>query len=148
VPFRILPRTDGRSGFFWTSGADGRLRFQRCADCTTFIHPPQPLCPRCHSKRIAPEPVSGRATLAAYTVNHQPWMPGPELPYVVGIVEIVEQPDVRLMTNIVGADHDDLTIGMGVRVVFEAHPDPDDPEGPGVFLPLFEPDPDAAGSGG
>ena len=33
-------------------------------------------------------PFAGRATLATYTVNHQPWMPGPELPYVVAIVEI------------------------------------------------------------
>ena len=34
-------------------------------------------------------------------------MPGPELPYVVAIVEIVEQPSVRLTTNLVNCPHDD-----------------------------------------
>jgi uncharacterized OB-fold protein len=143
-PFRLLPRVDTRSGFFWKSGADGKLRFLRCAVCGTFAHPPQPLCPSCHSKEVSPEAVSGRATLATYTINHQPWMPGPELPYVVAIVEIEEQPDVRLMTNLVNCPLDDIRIGMPVRVVFEQHDDPDEPESPGVFLPLFEPDPESA----
>ena len=45
VPFRILPKLDDGNRFFWTSGADGRLRFLRCQDCGYFIHPPQPICP-------------------------------------------------------------------------------------------------------
>ena len=40
--------------------------------------------------RLAPEAVSGRARVVSFTVNHQPWMPGPDLPYVVAIVEIVD----------------------------------------------------------
>jgi uncharacterized OB-fold protein len=80
--------------------------------------------------------VSGRARIATFTVNHQPWMPGPALPYVVAIVEIDEQPDVRLMTNVVGCPPEAVRIGMPVRVVFEHHPDPDGD----VWLPLFEPD--------
>lgn len=136
VPFRILPRLDDRNREFWTGGAQGELRFWRCQDCKHYVHPPQPLCPQCLSKNLAVEAVSGRATLASYTVNHQPWMPGPELPYVVGIVEIVEQPSVRLMTNIVNCPHDALAVGMPVRVVFEHHPDPDGD----VYIPLFEPD--------
>jgi uncharacterized OB-fold protein len=140
VPFRMLPKLDDRNRFFWTSGADGRLRFLRCQDCGFYVHPPTPRCPKCLSKDVVPEPVSGRATVATFTINHQPWMPGPELPYAVAIVEIVEQPDVRLTTNIVGCAPDDVSIGMPVRVVFERHPDaPDD-----VYLPLFEPDPERA----
>lgn len=137
-PFRILPRVTDRNRFFWTGGADGELRFLRCQDCRTYVHPPVPRCPRCQSKRVAPEAVSGRANLATFTINHQPWMPGPELPYVVAIVEIVEQPDVRLTTNLVGCDHDAIRIGMPVRVVFEHHEDPDGD----VWIPLFEPDPE------
>lgn len=140
VPFRMLPKLDDRNRFFWTSGADGRLRFLRCQDCGFYVHPPTPRCPKCLSKDVVPEPVSGRATVATFTINHQPWMPGPELPYAVAIVEIVEQPEVRLTTNIVGCAPDDVSIGMPVRVVFERHPDePDD-----VYLPLFEPDPERA----
>jgi len=112
--------------------------FWRCQVDEFFIHPYQPICPMCHSKNLAPEAVSGRATVATYSVNHQPWMPGPELPYVVAIVEIVEQPSVRLTTNLVNVDPDAVTIGMPVRVTFEHHPDPDGD----VWIPLFEPDPE------
>src|SRR5689334_9344462 len=127
TPFRILPRIDDRNRFFWTSGADGRLRFLRCQDCGYFVHPPTPVCPKCHSKDVAPEAVSGRATVATYTINHQPWMPGLEPPFVVAIVEIEEQPDVRLTTNIVNCAPEDVRSGMPVTVLFEHHPDePDD----------------------
>ena len=92
------------------------------------------MCPKCLSRELAPEPVSGRATVHAYTVNHQAWIPGFDPPYVVAIVTIVEQDDVRLTTNIVNCEPDDVVIGMPVRVTFEQRED--------VWLPLFEPEPD------
>lgn len=139
-PFRVLPRLDDTNRDFWTGGAHGELRFWRCRDCGHYLHPPQPICPVDYSKNLAPEAVSGRARIASYTVNHQPWMPGLELPYVVAIVEIVEQPSVRLTTNIVNCEPGAVQIGMAVRVVFEHHADPDGD----VYLPLFEPDPEAS----
>lgn len=135
VPFRILPRLTDWNRPFWTGGEVGELRFWRCQDCGFYIHPAQPLCPMCHSKRLASEAVSGKATLASYTINHQNWMPGPELPYVVAIVEMVEQAFLRLTTNLVNCPHDQIEIGMPVRVTFEHHEDPDGD----VWLPLFEP---------
>jgi len=45
--------------------------------------------------------VSGRATVLTFTINHQPWMPVPELPFVLAIVGIEEQDDVRVTTNII-----------------------------------------------
>jgi uncharacterized OB-fold protein len=137
APFRVLPKLDDRNRDFWTGGGAGELRFWRCRSCRTYIHPPQPVCPKCLSKDMAVEPVSGRATLASYTINHQPWMPGPELPYVVAIVEIVEQPSLRLTTNLVDCALDAIAVGMPVRVTFEKHEDPDGD----VYLPLFAPDP-------
>jgi uncharacterized OB-fold protein len=136
VPFRILPRLTDHNRDFWTAGARGELRFWRCQDCGSYIHPPQPICPVDHSKNLKTEAVSGRATLASFSVNHQPWMPGPELPYIVAIVEINEQPSVRLTTNLVNCAPDDARIGMPVRVTFERHEDPDGD----VYIPLFEPD--------
>ena len=138
VPFRILPALSERNRFFWTGGGDGRLRFLRCGGCEKWLHPPLPRCPRCHSKDVAPHAVSGRARVNTYTVNYQPWMPGPELPFVVAIVEIDEDPSVRLMTNLVGVAPDQVEIGLRVRVVFEHHPDADGD----VWIPLFEPDAD------
>jgi uncharacterized OB-fold protein len=135
LPFRILPEVTDRNRFFWTGGAEGELRFLRCDDCQYYIHPPVPICPNCHSKALTPEAVSGRATLHTYSVNHQAWMPGPELPYVVAIVEIPEQAGVRLTTNLVNCPLDEVEIGMQLRVTFEAR-DED------VWIPLFEPTPD------
>jgi uncharacterized OB-fold protein len=131
APFRILPRVNDENRFFWTSGEDGRLRFLRCDECGFLVHPPSPICPECLCKRLVPTEVSGRATVATFTVNHQPWIPGYDPPYVVALVEIDEQPSVRLMTNIVGCAPDDVRIGMPVQVTFEHNGD--------VWLPLFEP---------
>lgn len=129
-PIRLLPRLDADNTFFWTSGADGRLRFLRCRACRTYVHPPAPRCPTCLEGDLSPEPVSGRAVVESYTVNHQQWIPGSE-PYVVAWVSIVEQPDVRLTTNLVGVEPDDLAVGTAVEVTFEEHE--------GVYLPLFRP---------
>src|SRR5262245_66215205 len=62
-PFRILPRLDDVNREFWTGGAHGELRLWRCQDCGEYVHPPQPICPRCLAKDLAVEAVSGRATL-------------------------------------------------------------------------------------
>jgi uncharacterized protein len=75
--------------------------------------------------------VTGRATIASFTVNHQKWEPEIEVPYVLALVELDEQPDVRLATNIVNCSVDAVRIGMRVRVIFEQHED--------VWVPLFEP---------
>ncbi len=128
--FRVLPTTDEPSAFFWTSGADGTLRFLRCSSCAYLIHPPAPYCPRCQAREAAPGEVSGRATVHSFTVNHQPW-DGSTDPYVIALVSIDEQPDVRLTTNLVDVEPDDVRIGMPVEVVFEDH----DP----VFIPVFRP---------
>jgi uncharacterized OB-fold protein len=60
-----------------------------------------------------------------------------EPPDVIAIVELPEQSALRLTTNIVGCDVSAVHIGMQVRVRFES--------AEGVFIPLFEPIPEAAG---
>lgn len=135
VPFRVLPRIDDLNEAFWQSGRDGTLRFYRCEACGLWLHPPSPICPACGSGEVAPRPVSGRAEVLTFTVNYQAWMPGPELPYVVAIVAIEEDPRIRLTTNLVDCDPKDVRIGMRVEVCFEHHPD----EAGDVWVPLFRP---------
>ena len=131
APFRVLPALSDENRFFWTSGADGVLRFLRCASCGFYLHPPAPRCPRCGGSELGPEAVSGRATVHSFTVNHQSWDGSPE-PYVLALVEFPEQVGLRLTTNLVGCDPEEVHIGLPVRVVFE-HRDP-------VWFPLFERD--------
>ncbi len=130
-PFRVLPRLNERNEGFWKGGADGRLHMLHCRGCRTIVHPPTPYCPGCWGKDLAYEPVSGRATVLTYTLNYQPWVPAPDHPYVIAIVEIEEQSGVRLMTNIVGCEPEEVKIGMPVRVAFQQYDD--------VYVPLFEP---------
>ena len=130
LPFRVLPLLDDENRFFWTSGADGRLRFLRCQGCGYYLHPPIPRCPECGSREIAPSEVSGRGEVHSVTVNHHPWDGDPE-PYAIAIVVLAEQADLRLTTNVIGCPPEDVHIGMPVRVTFEPHDD--------VWLPLFEP---------
>jgi uncharacterized OB-fold protein len=130
APLRPLPALTPETEFFWTSGADGRLRFLRCNDCYTYVHPPAPVCPACMSRALAPEAVTGRGTVTTFTVNHQAWgLLDP--PYVIAIVELVEQPGLRLTSNLVGIEPDAVRSGLPVQVHFEQVDD--------VWLPLFEP---------
>jgi uncharacterized OB-fold protein len=133
VPFRILPRITARNEHFWQGGRDGELRFQQCRACSYFLHPPGVICPKCHSKDLGVETVSGRAEVLTFSVNYQPWMPGLEPPFVLAIVGLPEQDDLRLTTNIVNCPVDDVRIGMPVQVTFEPHVDEE------VWIPLFEP---------
>ncbi|MBP2369783.1 MAG: hypothetical protein JWP64_4702 [Pseudonocardia sp.] len=130
--FRMLPEVTADSAAFWTGGADGELRIHRCHACSRWFHPPAPACFRCRSRDVAPEAVSGRATLASYTLNHHPWFGEAfPVPYVVGLVELAEEPDTRLTTQIVDCDPADVRIGMDVEVDFEHHDD--------VWVPVFRP---------
>jgi hypothetical protein len=127
---RVLPRLDDTNRFFWTSGQDGRLRFLRCEACRQYVHPPVPRCPYCLESALVPEVVSGSGVVHSFTVNYQQWIPGSE-PYVIGLVTIAEQDDVRLTTNLVDVAPGDVRIGMAVDVTFEQAED--------VWLPLFAP---------
>lgn len=127
----MLPDPSWESRAFWEGGASGELLIHRCRSCGKFFHPPAPACFRCRSIEVRPEPVSGRATVAAVSVNVHQWLPGFPPPYAVAIVELSDQPDVRLTTNVVGCDPEAVHIGMEVQVIFEAWD--------GVWIPVFRP---------
>jgi acetyl-CoA acetyltransferase/uncharacterized OB-fold protein len=131
VPGRPLPQITLENEYFWTSGADGQLRLQECRSCQALIHPPAPICRYCRSRDIGVRTVSGRGALSAFTVNHRFGFPDLPPPYVVAQVAIAEDPRVRLTTNIVECDPDELALGQQVEVVFAQLAD--------VWLPLFKP---------
>ncbi|WP_208026070.1 thiolase C-terminal domain-containing protein [Amycolatopsis acidicola] len=131
---RPLPLVTLDNEFFWRSGEDGRLRILECRSCSSLIHPPQPVCRYCRGIELGPREVSGFATLVGFTVNHRFSLPGMPAPYVVAQVALEEDPRVRLTTNTVECEPEDLVLGMRMEVVFERHED--------VWLPLFRPVPE------
>jgi uncharacterized protein len=124
-----VPAITADTEAFWTSGRDGRLLVSRCDSCGFWIHPPGPRCPRCLGDHVTPAPVSGRGRVYSFTVNRRAWEPGLEVPYVIAIVELEEQPGLRLLTNIVDTPVDDVAIDMAVQIAFVPRS--------AAFLPVF-----------
>lgn len=75
--------------------------------------------------------MSGRGTLYAWTVSLQAFLPGLG-PYCVALVQLAEQDDVRLTTQLVDVSVGDLRVGLPVEVVFVDGAD-------GLRLPFFRP---------
>lgn len=127
---RILPTLDDLNRPFWTGGHDGQLLIEHCDECNRWQHPPVGRCETCGGPSGA-KPVSGRGGVFTYTVNHHQYHPEVPPPYVIAIVELDEQRDLRVVANILEADDTDLAIGMRVRVEFENHDEHSVP----VFVP-------------
>jgi hypothetical protein len=77
---------------------------------------------------VEPRAVSGRGHVETYSVNHQQWIPGSDS-YIIAWVSVDEQPDIRLTTNLVDIEPQDVHMGLPVEVLFEQNDN--------VYLPLF-----------
>lgn len=128
---RSLPAITSDNRAFWTGGENGALMIARCCDCRTHVHPPTSFCPACESRDLVPERVSGRGTVATYTINFRQWLPGQSVPYVLALVELDEDVTIRLPANIIGTEPANVFIGMPVEVVFEQVED--------IHVPQFRP---------
>ena len=128
---RILPAIDKDNEAFWTWGREGKLAIYRCADCLRYVHPPVPFCPECEGRNVAPHAVSGRGRIVTFTVNHKTWVPGLAVPYILALVALDEQEDVRVACNIVDCAAEEVAFDMPVEVCFEACDD--------LWVPLFRP---------
>jgi len=128
----VVPKPTPLTVPFWEGCAAGELRLQYCAACQAPFFPPQIRCPKCLGADVEWAPVSGRASLYSYMIQHRP-APGFEdrVPYAVAVVELAEGP--RMMTNIVGIPNtpDDLVLDMELEVSFETRAD--------LCLPVFGP---------
>lgn len=128
---RILPLITEENRFYWTSGAENVLRILQCTNCSEWVHPPRPVCSVCMGKDLVPTEVSGEGEVFSFTLNYKSWAPGLEVPYTIAVVQLDEQADLRLTTNLRGIAAEDVRIGQRVSVMFEQDED--------VWLPMFHP---------
>jgi len=121
IAARPLPQPDEWSKGFWDACNAGRLEMQRCKSCTRFRFYPRPLCPRCRSLEWEYAPVSGRGTIYSWVVVHPPVMPAfqDRVPLAVVLVELDEDPELRLVGNLVDCPLERIEFGMPVAVTFE-----------------------------
>jgi uncharacterized OB-fold protein len=116
---RPLPTPDRDSEFFWESARRQELVLQQCADCQKFRFYPRSVCPHCLSDRFEWRRASGHGVVYSFTVIHRPPTPAfrEQVPYVLALIDLAE--GVRMMSNIVGCDPQEVAMGMPVEVTFE-----------------------------
>ncbi len=103
---------------------------QYCPSCSCWIHPLAEACPECGGA-LQSRAASGTASVFSFTVNRYPYHPEVSPPYVIALVELEEQPGLRLVTNIVNCDPASVSIGQRVQVLFEHAGE--------AWIPVFEP---------
>jgi uncharacterized OB-fold protein len=126
--------TDRWTQPFWDAAREGRLAAPRCASCGSFRMPPTPFCPHCRSQEIDWVTLSGKGVLYSYTTVARAIVPeaADHVPYVAAVIELPDAGGVRLVSNMVECEIEQLAIGMPVTVLFDGLPD-------GVAVPRFRP---------
>ena len=129
-----IPVPDPLTQFFWDGINEHKLLILRCNQCGHYIHYPRPICRGCLSRDLAPAEVSGKAKLYSWTVAVQAFHPywSDKVPYMLAVVELPEQPRLRLTTNIIDCPEEQLKIDMPLEVVYQEI-------APGLTLPYFRP---------
>ena len=128
----LLPAPDELTSFFWEAARRRELMIQRCSACGTYQHPPEPVCHSCLSFDLGGAEVSGRGTVYSYTMATQAFHPSfaDKLPFCIAVVELDDQPGLKLLTNIVDLQADGVNVGDPVEVCFRALSD-------AIDLPVF-----------
>lgn len=129
-----LPGITPLTQFFWDGIKQRKLLILQCQNCGHHVHVPRPVCNRCRSLDLQPVEMSGRATLYGYTVVMQAFHPyyTDKIPYTLAVVELVEEPGLRMTTQIVDCPEADLRTGMDVELVWTE-------VAPEMILPYFRP---------
>jgi len=113
---RPLPHPTAISKPFWDACRERRLIIQRCEDCATYVFIPQAFCPQCLGRSLGWVPASGTGAIVTYTVVWRPQTPAFEVPYVIAVVRLDE--GVEMLTNLIGVEPQQVSIGARVRVAF------------------------------
>lgn len=101
---------------FWTKLQETKkLHVQQCQSCGSYSHPPRPVCHKCRKFDLEWVPVSGKGVVYSFVVYHRSAHPGFKVPYEVVLVELEE--GVRIVSNMIDCDPEDVEIGMPVEFV-------------------------------
>ena len=127
-----VPVADDLSRPFWDAAKERRLAIQRCGSCGYYNHPPRRFCDACLAQDLRFEPVSGRGVVYTFTVMHQRDVAGFEedTPFINVVVELIEQPQLLMVSNLPISERAKVSIGAAVEVDFEDR-------GEGVVVPQF-----------
>lgn len=105
---------------FWEGCKNNKLLFPFCNHCGTWQWYPTYKCRTCFSDLEWKE-VSGEGKLYSWTVVRKAYFPDfkDRLPLIVAVVDIVDAPGVRLVSNIINGSSENLKLDMNLQVVFK-----------------------------
>ena len=121
IPQRPLPQPDDATRPYWEAARRRELVVQRCGSCETLRFPPQPMCDACRSMTVEWVRMSGRGTVFSFVVAHPPVLPAfqERAPFAIVLVELEDDPRLRIIGNLLDAPAEAACIGLPVEVVFE-----------------------------
>jgi len=119
APAKPLPVVQPWARPFWDAARAHRLVLQHCQACNKPIFYPRAACPHCGSERLGWHDASGKGKIYSFTtvLSNAPSPFIADMPYVVAVVELAE--GVRMLSNIVQCDPQQLRCEQPVEVVFE-----------------------------
>ena len=109
---------------FWAGAALHELWLPRCQSCGSLNAAGETSCRRCDGATLAWERLSGDGTVYSWTYVRRAFLPqfAGEVPFLTGLVGVVEDPAVRIVTRLVECEPSDMRIDLPVEVVFTALP--------------------------
>ncbi len=116
---RNLPHPTPETAAYWEGCRQGKLLIQRCDSCGHYQFYPRLFCTECMSTPVEWIQASGRGTVISFTIVRQAISEAyaADVPYVVALIQLDEGP--IMMSNVIDADPEHITIGMPVEAVFE-----------------------------
>lgn len=122
------PYVTPESETFWEGCKSGKLLYQVCKQCGHKQFYPRVHCVLCGGEELAWAESSGMGTIRTFTVVYRAPSASFKVPYALALVEVEE--GFTMMSNILGAGPEELTIGKRVVVDFEQGVD-------GMVIPQF-----------
>lgn len=104
---------------FWDALNDGRIEIQHCSTCDQFVHYPRSRCSHCLADTLSFREVDGTGTVVTFSIARQataaPFVD--DVPQIIAIVQL--DCGVRVTTNLVDVEPDDVAVGLSVEAVFD-----------------------------
>jgi uncharacterized OB-fold protein len=113
MPTRIASPRGHDNGWWWDAVDEGKMPIQRCKGCQTLRHPPRPMCGECQSVEWDSIESTLEGEIYSFTTLHYPKVPGYTYPLCCAVISLKE--GIRIVSNIVGIDHSEVSIGMKVK---------------------------------
>ncbi|MDE2860824.1 MAG: OB-fold domain-containing protein [Chloroflexota bacterium] len=110
---------------FWDAANEDRLVVQNCIDCDRLQHPPVAKCPDCDpGTNLEWKEMSGRGRVYGYGVMYDcpVTILAEDQPFNIAVVELEEDPGIKMLSHLPGTPVDDVPVGAAVEVVFEVTP--------------------------